>query len=55
MALGGGTVGAWINASGTMDRLFEGMFDDMRIYDRALSQDELLWLAGRTAPVSKGF
>ena len=55
MALGGGTIGAWINNSGNMDRQFEGIFDDVRIYDRALTQGELLGLAGRTLPVSNGF
>ena len=37
------------------DRQFEGIFDDVRIYDRALTQGELLGLAGRTLPVSNGF
>jgi hypothetical protein len=55
MALGGGTIGAWINNSGNMVRQFEGMLDDVRIYDRALTQGELLGLAGRTSPVSNGF
>ena len=55
VALGGGTVGSWINASGDMSRQFEGMLDDVRIYNRALSQGELLGLVGRTAPISKGF
>ena len=29
--------------------------EDVRIYDRALSQDEIAWLAGRTKPFDKPF
>jgi hypothetical protein len=29
---------------------FHGLMDDVRIYDRALSQGEIAWLAGRTKP-----
>ncbi|HUV62732.1 MAG TPA: LamG-like jellyroll fold domain-containing protein [Sedimentisphaerales bacterium] len=54
MALGGGTVGAWMN-NAALSRFLEGMIDDVRIYNRALTQAELLGLTGRTAPVSKGF
>jgi len=29
---------------------FHGLMDDVRVYDRALSQGEIAWLAGRTKP-----
>ena len=34
---------------------FEGMLDDVRIYDRTLSLAEITWLAGQTTPVPKPF
>jgi len=34
---------------------FTGLFDDVRIYDRALTQEEIAWLAGRTKPFDKPF
>ena len=34
---------------------FDGMFDDVRIYDYALSDAEIGWLAGRTKPFDKPF
>ena len=37
------------------DRFFMGQIDDVRIYDRALSQEEMAWLAGRTMPFDKPF
>jgi hypothetical protein len=37
------------------DRYFLGAIDDVRLYDRALSQAEVVWLAGITAPFSKPF
>jgi len=40
---------------GTADRLFGGLIDDARIYDRALSYGEIAWLAGRTLPFDKPF
>jgi len=40
---------------GTADRLFDGLIDDARIYDRALFWAELAWLAGRTKPFDKPF
>ena len=36
-------------------RYFPGSLDEVRIYDRALSAAEILWLAGRTAPIDKPF
>ncbi len=41
--------------AGTGDRPFDGLIDDVRIYDRALSQEEITWLAGRTKPIDKPF
>ncbi len=37
------------------DRFFNGQIDDVRIYDRVLSQEEMAWLAGRTEPFDKPF
>jgi len=37
------------------DRFFNGQIDDVRIYDRAMSQEEIAWLAGRTKPFDKPF
>ena len=39
----------------TGDRPFDGLIDDVRIYDQALSQEEIRWLAGRTKPFDKPF
>jgi len=37
------------------DRFFIGQIDDVRIYDRALTQEKIAWLAGRTKPFDKPF
>jgi hypothetical protein len=37
------------------DRFFMGQIDDVRIYDRALTQEEVTWLAGRIEPFDKPF
>ena len=37
------------------DRLFIGQIDEVRIYDRSLTQEEVTWLAGRTEPFDKPF
>ncbi len=37
------------------DRFFLGQIDDVRIYDRALTQEEVAWLAGRIEPFDKPF
>jgi hypothetical protein len=37
------------------DRYFIGQIDDVRIYDRALTREEVTWLAGRTVPFDKPF
>jgi hypothetical protein len=34
---------------------FTGMIDEVKLYNTALSQEEILWLAGRTEPVVKPF
>ena len=35
------------------DRFFTGLIDEVVIYDRALTGEELLWLADRTTPIHK--
>jgi hypothetical protein len=40
---------------GSIYKLFSGLIDDVRFYNRALSQAEILWLAGATSPVAKPF
>ena len=37
------------------DRFFMGLIDDVRIYDRALTLEEIAWLAGKTKPFDKPF
>jgi len=37
------------------DRYFMGLIDDVRVYDRVLSPEEISWLAGRTQPFDKPF
>jgi len=37
------------------DRYFNGSIDDVSIYDRVLSEEEIAWLAGRIAPFDKPF
>jgi hypothetical protein len=37
------------------DRFFMGLIDDVRIYDLALTQEEIAWLAGKTKPFDKPF
>jgi hypothetical protein len=39
----------------TGGRFLTGLVDDARIYDRVLSPEEIVWLAGITAPFSKPF
>ena len=49
-------VGARANGDNSgPEAFFNGMIDDVRIYNRALSQAEVLGLAGRTAPLYKSF
>jgi len=35
---------------GSNDRYFIGQIDEVSVYERALSQAEIAWLAGKTAP-----
>lgn len=45
-----------VGMSGPQDgRYFPGALDEIRIYDRALSVEEILWLAGRTEAIHKPF
>ncbi len=43
------------NADGTLYKLYGGLIDDVRVYDKALSEGEILWLAGQTEPLAKPF
>lgn len=40
---------------GYNDRFFLGLMDEVRIYNRALSQEEIAWLSGRTKTFDKPF
>jgi hypothetical protein len=47
-------IGAWLGTDGvTISRGFTGKIDDARFYNRALSAEELAFLAGRTEPFYK--
>ena len=47
-------IGAITNhADGSLYKLFNGLIDDVRVYNKALSEEEILWLAGQTTPVAK--
>ncbi|MCL5281475.1 MAG: discoidin domain-containing protein [Planctomycetes bacterium] len=49
-------IGAIVNhADGNLYKLYSGLIDDVRLYNRALSPAEILWLAGYTGPVAKPF
>jgi len=54
ITLGDGLIGAWRNGA-SVERTFTGKIDDARFYDRALSQEEIASLAGRTAPFAKPY
>ncbi|NQV35271.1 MAG: LamG domain-containing protein, partial [Phycisphaeraceae bacterium] len=43
------------NSSATLYKLLDGSVDEVSIYNRALSAEELLWMAGRTTPIQKPF
>jgi hypothetical protein len=45
-------IGARVTAG---DRFFVGLIDDVRVYDRALSNAEIAWLAGLTQPFDREF
>jgi hypothetical protein len=56
VTMGDGLIGAWLGTDGvTISRGFTGKIDDVRFYNRALSPEELAWLAGRTEPFAKPF
>ncbi|MHC4806888.1 MAG: LamG-like jellyroll fold domain-containing protein [Planctomycetota bacterium] len=40
---------------GDMTRPFDGLMDEVRIYNRTVSVAEMAWLAGRTKPIDKPF
>jgi hypothetical protein len=40
---------------GSLYKLFSGLIDEVHIYNRALSMEEILWLMGSTTPVAKPF
>ena len=43
------------NGDSSLYKLFNGLIDDVRIYEQALSEAEILWLAGQTSPKHKPF
>ncbi|HEC02182.1 MAG TPA: LamG domain-containing protein, partial [Phycisphaerales bacterium] len=45
----------WIGGSQSVTEFYPGQLDDVRIYDRTLTQEEIAWLAGRTQPFDKPF
>jgi len=54
MILGRGCIGAYRD-NNDIQRELKGRMDDVRIYNRAVSPEEMLWLAGRRDPVHKPF
>ncbi len=44
LVVGGASLGAW-NNGGTLEREMAGQMDDFRVYDRALSAGEILFLS----------
>ncbi len=54
MVLGSGSIGAW-STNGDIQRELNGQMDDVGVYNRALSAEEILWLAGKKDPVYKPF
>ncbi len=49
-------IGASTNqTNGVLYKLFSGLIDDVRLYNRALSVGEIMWLAGQTGQVAKPF
>ncbi len=43
------------NSNASLFKFFSGLIDDVAVYDRALSTEEILWLAGWTEPIDKPF
>ncbi len=54
MILGRGCIGAY-RSNNDIQRELKGQMDDVRVYNRAVSLEEMLWLAGRQDPVHKPF
>ncbi len=52
LQIGDGLIGAYMNGE-VIDREWAGLIDDVRIYNRALTAGEVLWLSGRTTAVPK--
>ncbi|MBP7050134.1 MAG: LamG domain-containing protein [Phycisphaerae bacterium] len=49
-------VGAITNhVDSSLYKLYIGLIDDVRVYNRALSDGEIFWLAGRTEPMAQAF
>jgi hypothetical protein len=44
-----------IGCYGWQNDYFNGLIDEVRVYNRALTAEEALWLAGKTQPVHKPF
>ncbi|UCF16567.1 MAG: LamG domain-containing protein, partial [Phycisphaerales bacterium] len=44
------TIGSW-----NTGRYWDGVLDDLRIYNHIVTDEEVAWLAGRTQPFDKGF
>jgi hypothetical protein len=45
----------WRFDTSVLHKFFIGVIDDVRIYDRVLTDEEIAWLAGRTLPFDKPF
>ncbi len=52
---GAGVTVFHIGASPTLANYYNGLVDEFQLYNEALSQEEILWLAGRTSTVAKPF
>jgi hypothetical protein len=44
-----------LNTDGSLYKLFNGLIDEVHVYNKALSQGEILFLMGQTTPVAKPF
>jgi len=45
----------WRYDTSALNKFFIGVIDDVRIYGRVLTEEEIVWLAGRTKPFDKPF
>ena len=45
----------WRYDTSVLHKFLIGVIDDVRIYDRVLTEEEIVWLAGRTKPFDKPF